>query len=297
MKYRSPDSAVIDKSIVPLLKPIHTRSWTNTVCGISLGTLDSPGASSQLPFRSSPPSMWRYYYPHNAPDDFLPFSFSPAAKSSLLATRLILSVIRQVFTHLTLSHRTSPRSKSTHLACSSSISKQTHFLLTPSSVAVIYCACQVEYWVTLWPLSTKGRPRKPERWRYLCAGWIISPTRHSAFPHCLAWNRNTTSQGRDGSLVAFTRHNAFSASPNSLWWNGVITHGIILPQSAFDRFELHVLFLCSSVLWLMLLLRQGRTLFKWSTYPICNFILSYTDTEIRLVTPLTQPHALFVFGG
>lgn len=104
-----------------------------------------------------------------------------------------------------------------HLACSSSISKQTHFLLTLSSVAVICCACQVEYWATLWPLSTKGRPRKPEGRRYLCIGWIISPTRHSAFSHCLVCNRHAACWCQDSSLVASTRHNACHALPNLLW--------------------------------------------------------------------------------
>lgn len=100
---------------------------------------------------------------------------------------------------------------SSHLACSSSISKQSHFLSTPSFVAVICRACQVEYWATLWPLSTKGRPRKPEGRRYLCVGWIISPTRHSAFSHCLACNRHAACRCQDGSLVEYTRPGACHA--------------------------------------------------------------------------------------
>lgn len=65
-------------------------------------------------------------------------------------------------------------------------SKQTHFLLTLSLVVVICCACRVEYWATLWPLSTKGRPRKPEGWR-ICSKCGLSPS-HAilAFTHCLA---------------------------------------------------------------------------------------------------------------
>lgn len=104
-----------------------------------------------------------------------------------------------------------------HLACSSSISKQTHFLLTLSLVAVICCACQVEYWATLWPLSTKGRPRKPEKRRYLCIGWIISPTHHFSFSHCLPCNQHAACWCQDSSLVPSAKHNACHASPNSLW--------------------------------------------------------------------------------
>lgn len=98
-----------------------------------------------------------------------------------------------------------------HLACSVSISKQTHFLLTRRSVAVICCACQVEYWATLWPLSTKGGPRKLEGRRYLCIEWIISPTRHSAFSLCAACNRHAACRCQDGSLVASAKRTAWEA--------------------------------------------------------------------------------------
>ncbi len=111
-----------------------------------------------------------------------------------------------------------------HLARSSSISKQTHFLLTLGSVAVICCACQVEYWATLWPLSTKGRPRKPEGRRYLCIGWIISPARHSAFSHCLACNRHAEYRCQDSSHVTSTRHNACHASLHQLTLVNWILH-------------------------------------------------------------------------
>lgn len=102
-----------------------------------------------------------------------------------------------------------------HLACSGSISKQTHFLLTRRSVAVICCACQVEYWATLWPLSTKGGPRKLEGRRYLCIEWIISPTRHSAFSLCAPCNRHAACRCQDGSLVASAKQGL---------WCGITNH-------------------------------------------------------------------------
>ena len=121
--------------------------------------------------------------------------------------------VRRHSVSLHFSIGSSPRSFSlsvSHLACFSSIGKQTHFLLTLGSVAVICCACQVEYWVALWPLSTKGRPRKPQGQRYLCVGRIISPTRHSACSHCLVCNWHAACRCQDGSLVTSTRRTCFT---------------------------------------------------------------------------------------
>lgn len=63
---------------------------------------------------------------------------------------------------------------------------------------------------TMAPVN-KRKARKPEGRRYLCVGWIISPTRHSAFSHCLACNRHAACRCQDGSLVEYTRPGACHA--------------------------------------------------------------------------------------
>lgn len=148
--------------MVPILKHMYSHSCTDCLYKQCLrhfpwywkGSLGS-AASTQLLFRSSTPH-WRFYYPLDGLDLWVaepPFLYSH--KSSLLclfASYSIYSACMLLFLTTTSCSPLLPNSSSSyscshiaHLTCISSISKQTHFLLTPCFVAVICCACQVEY--------------------------------------------------------------------------------------------------------------------------------------------------------
>lgn len=168
MKRGAPGRAVTKKSMVPVLKHIYAHSHTDSLykqCRRHLPGYwqGSPGAaaSSQLFFRSSPPHggdfitlviLWISNYPLSSREPL------PTLSLILFVLCLFVCLLVDLFCVyvLLLPHSIllylpiSPSSPSfshipSHLACSSSISKQTHFLLTLGSVAVICCACQVEY--------------------------------------------------------------------------------------------------------------------------------------------------------
>lgn len=119
------------------------------------------GLSRSCRLLTAPPqiiaiSLWRFYYPLDSLDLKLPTESqktppcirpNPLCSVCLFVCRYsaYMSYSQYLLSHPTLLYYTSSSLAPSHLACSSSISKQTHFLLTLGSVAVICCACQVEY--------------------------------------------------------------------------------------------------------------------------------------------------------
>lgn len=234
-------------------------------------------------------SPLRYYYPQDSLDlkqamelwDTYP-STPPLPKIlyTLLSSQYIWLYVFLPFLSAVLPCRPPPPPRP-HLACSSSISKQTHFLLTRRLVAVICCACQVEYWATLWPLSTKGRPRKLEGRRYLCIEWIISPTRHSAFSLCVACNRHAACRCQDSSLVASAKHSACNALLNSFARPEYYTrHSYLLPHTI-----LRIDHLARRV--------DGRRTYLWGFYQI-SFLGALWGCIAIKHSPVLQSFHLFL---
>lgn len=146
---------------------------------------------------------------------------------------------------------------------------------------MICCACQVEYWATLWPLSTKGRPRKLEGRRYLCIEWIISPTRHSAFSLCVACNRHAACRCQDSSLVASAKHSACNTLLNSFDGPEYYTrHSYLLPHT---------------ILWIDHLARRvdGRRTYLWGFYQI-SFLGALWGCIAIKPAPVLQSFHLFL---
>lgn len=203
MQRTAPDYTVTKKSMVPVLKHVYAHSCTDSLYKQCLRLLPwywqgSPGAdaSSHLVFRSSPPTD--IVTPRCS--NYLPSTEHPCLHSPklslfdfVLVTRFILLVFvvlyytsfcPTVFPHQFLF---SFLFRPSLPPCLLQLNKQTNSLPPDTRLrrGDLLCLSGRILSDIVAPVNIK-KLRKPEGWCYLCVGWIISPTRRSAFPHCLA---------------------------------------------------------------------------------------------------------------